>query len=179
MFPQRQFRSLLSASSMITSQSLRRSRVFAVFGGGIPRRSFSLTLTSAGSTTAPILARSTKSGGSLSLAMHQLIHTSHTPPIRTPVNRLLADRSSVRSSFFKPVTRQQSDTSSPPTGKQPPSPPSNTPVPKKSLWARVKAEAEHYWLGTRLLAKEISISTRLLSRVGSGIKLTRREHAQV
>ena len=57
--------------------------------------------------------------------------------------------------------------------------PSGDLQPKKPLWTRIKEEAEHYWLGTRLLAKEIRISTRLLWRMGRGIKLTRREHNQL
>ncbi len=50
---------------------------------------------------------------------------------------------------------------------------------KKSLWVKVKEEAKHYWLGTKLLAKESKISTRLLWKLLKGISLTRREHSQV
>ena len=47
------------------------------------------------------------------------------------------------------------------------------------IWAVVKKEALHYWHGTRLLGKEIRISSRLLRRLIAGKKLTRREHRQV
>lgn len=47
------------------------------------------------------------------------------------------------------------------------------------VWAVVKREALHYWHGTRLLGKEIRISSRLLRRLIAGKKLTRREHRQV
>ena len=56
----------------------------------------------------------------------------------------------------------------------------NMPAPKpeqqKSLMQRVKDEAVHYWHGTRLLAKEMRISTRLLWKVMRGFQLTRREN---
>lgn len=47
------------------------------------------------------------------------------------------------------------------------------------IWAVVKKEALHYWHGTRLLGKEIRISSRLLRRLIAGKKLTRREHRQL
>ena len=50
---------------------------------------------------------------------------------------------------------------------------------KPSLWARVKSEVKHYWLGTKLLAKETRISSRLAWKMMRGSKLTRREHTQV
>ncbi|KAL4401120.1 LETM1 domain-containing protein Ylh47 [Malassezia pachydermatis] len=55
--------------------------------------------------------------------------------------------------------------------------------PKQSLptrvWNKVKEEALHYWHGTKLLGKEISISFRLLRRMILGYTLTRREHRQL
>ncbi|KAI3657346.1 hypothetical protein MP638_000824 [Amoeboaphelidium occidentale] len=50
---------------------------------------------------------------------------------------------------------------------------------KKSLWVKVKEEVHHYWLGTKLLGKEISISTRLLWKISKGIQLSRREQIQL
>ncbi|ORX91120.1 LETM1-domain-containing protein [Basidiobolus meristosporus CBS 931.73] len=50
---------------------------------------------------------------------------------------------------------------------------------KKSLWAKVKAEAVHYWHGTKLLGVEIKISTKLLTKMVSGFSLTRREQRQL
>ncbi|GAA5890364.1 hypothetical protein JCM6882_008808 [Rhodosporidiobolus microsporus] len=47
------------------------------------------------------------------------------------------------------------------------------------IWATVKKEALHYWHGTKLLAKEVRISSRLLRRLAGGKKLTRREHRQL
>ncbi|WFD41650.1 LETM1 domain-containing protein ylh47 [Malassezia psittaci] len=47
------------------------------------------------------------------------------------------------------------------------------------VWNKVKEEAKHYWHGTKLLAKEVSISTRLLRRLILGYHLTRREHRQL
>ncbi|KAF9198423.1 hypothetical protein BGZ49_000757 [Haplosporangium sp. Z 27] len=50
--------------------------------------------------------------------------------------------------------------------------------PKKSLWERFKNEMIHYWHGTKLLGKEIKISTKLAGRLLNGNKLTRREQRQ-
>lgn len=50
--------------------------------------------------------------------------------------------------------------------------------PKKSLWVRFKNEMIHYWHGTKLLGKEIKISTKLAGRLLNGNKLTRREQRQ-
>ncbi|KAF8939632.1 hypothetical protein BGZ58_009133 [Dissophora ornata] len=51
--------------------------------------------------------------------------------------------------------------------------------PKKSLWERFKLEMIHYWHGTKLLGKEIKISTKLAGRLLNGNKLTRREQRQL
>ncbi|KAG0086788.1 hypothetical protein BGZ93_011331, partial [Podila epicladia] len=51
--------------------------------------------------------------------------------------------------------------------------------PKKSLWVRFKNEMIHYWHGTKLLGKEIKISTKLAAMVLQGNKLTRREQRQL
>ncbi|KAF9090626.1 hypothetical protein BGX23_005836 [Mortierella sp. AD031] len=51
--------------------------------------------------------------------------------------------------------------------------------PKKSLWVRFKNEMVHYWHGTKLLGKEIKISTKLAGRLLKGNKLTRREQRQL
>ncbi|GAA6001024.1 hypothetical protein JCM10207_007379 [Rhodosporidiobolus poonsookiae] len=47
------------------------------------------------------------------------------------------------------------------------------------IWGTVKKEALHYWHGSKLLAKEVRISARLLRRLVGGKKLTRREHRQL
>ncbi|KAG0250592.1 hypothetical protein BG011_008220 [Mortierella polycephala] len=51
--------------------------------------------------------------------------------------------------------------------------------PKKSLWERFKNEMIHYWHGTKLLGKEIKISTKLAVRLLHGNRLTRREQRQL
>jgi len=50
---------------------------------------------------------------------------------------------------------------------------------KKPLMQRIKDELIHYWHGTKLLAKEIKISTRLVLKLMRGYSLTRREYRQV
>lgn len=49
----------------------------------------------------------------------------------------------------------------------------------KRVWIKVKEEAAHYWHGTKLLAKEVRISGRLVRRLMLGYNLTRREHRQL
>ncbi|KAG0164917.1 hypothetical protein DFQ30_009229 [Apophysomyces sp. BC1015] len=51
--------------------------------------------------------------------------------------------------------------------------------PKKTLWQKVKAEAVHYWDGTKLLGLEIRISSKLTWKLLNGGKLTRREARQL
>jgi LETM1 and EF-hand domain-containing protein 1 len=51
--------------------------------------------------------------------------------------------------------------------------------PKKTLWQKVKHEAQHYWDGTKLLVAEVKISSKLALKMAAGYELTRREHRQV
>ncbi|KAE8442873.1 hypothetical protein EG329_002615 [Mollisiaceae sp. DMI_Dod_QoI] len=50
---------------------------------------------------------------------------------------------------------------------------------KLTLMQKVKKEAAHYWDGTKLLATEIRISTRLALKMAAGYELSRREHRQL
>ncbi|KAJ2388374.1 LETM1 domain-containing protein ylh47, partial [Coemansia sp. RSA 2603] len=50
---------------------------------------------------------------------------------------------------------------------------------KKTLMEKIKHEALHYWHGTKLFAKEVKISSKLVSKVVWGGKLTRREQRQL
>ena len=70
----------------------------------------------------------------------------------------------------------------------PSSPPSSPPATKSvkptepvlsRVWNKVKHEAQHYWHGTKLLAKEVRISARLQRKILQGETLTRRERRQV
>jgi len=49
----------------------------------------------------------------------------------------------------------------------------------KRAWIVIKREAAHYWAGTRLLGKEIRISTKLVYKLLNGNVLTRRERRQL
>lgn len=52
--------------------------------------------------------------------------------------------------------------------------------PKKlTLGQKIKKEAQHYWDGTKLLATEVKISTRLALKMAAGYELTRRENRQL
>ncbi len=46
-------------------------------------------------------------------------------------------------------------------------------------WVIIKKEAKHYWLGTKLLGKDVKIASRLVSKVLSGRTLSRRERQQL
>ena len=50
---------------------------------------------------------------------------------------------------------------------------------KLTVMQKVKREAQHYWDGTKLLATEIKISTRLALKMAAGYELSRREHRQL
>ncbi|KAJ3571198.1 hypothetical protein NPX13_g5461 [Xylaria arbuscula] len=50
---------------------------------------------------------------------------------------------------------------------------------KLTLGQRIKHEIQHYWDGTKLLATEIKISSRLALKMAAGYELTRREHRQL
>ena len=50
---------------------------------------------------------------------------------------------------------------------------------KLSLWGKVKREAHHYWDGTKLLATEVRISTKLAFKMAAGYELSRRENRQL
>ena len=51
--------------------------------------------------------------------------------------------------------------------------------PKPTIMQRIKKEVTHYWDGTKLLAAEIKISTKLALKMAAGYELTRRENRQV
>lgn len=46
-------------------------------------------------------------------------------------------------------------------------------------WAVVKKEAKHYWVGTKLLGKDVRIASRLCGQILGGRQLTRRERQQL
>ncbi|CAK7231765.1 LETM1 domain-containing protein ylh47 [Sporothrix curviconia] len=48
-----------------------------------------------------------------------------------------------------------------------------------TLGQKIKKEAQHYWDGTKLLATEVKISTRLAVKMAAGYELTRRENRQL
>lgn len=50
---------------------------------------------------------------------------------------------------------------------------------KLTLWQKVKREVVHYWDGTKLLATEVRISSKLALKMAAGYELSRREHRQL
>lgn len=50
---------------------------------------------------------------------------------------------------------------------------------KLTLTQKIKREVAHYWDGTKLLATEVKISTRLALKMAAGYELSRREHRQL
>lgn len=50
---------------------------------------------------------------------------------------------------------------------------------KLTLGQKIKKEAQHYWDGTKLLATEVKISTKLAVKMAAGYELTRRENRQL
>jgi LETM1 and EF-hand domain-containing protein 1 len=81
------------------------------------------------------------------------------------------------SSRFQSTKATDSSSSSP----SPPATKSTKPAePMLSrVWNKIKHEAQHYWQGSKLLAKEVRISARLQRKILQGETLTRRERRQV
>lgn len=50
---------------------------------------------------------------------------------------------------------------------------------KLTLGQKIMKEVHHYWDGTKLLATEVRISSKLALKMAAGYELTRREHRQV
>ncbi|OIW24083.1 LETM1-domain-containing protein [Coniochaeta ligniaria NRRL 30616] len=50
---------------------------------------------------------------------------------------------------------------------------------KLTLMQKIKHEAQHYWDGTKLLAAEVRISSKLALKMAAGYELSRREHRQL
>ncbi|MCJ1243088.1 LETM1 domain-containing protein mdm28, mitochondrial [Trapelia coarctata] len=50
---------------------------------------------------------------------------------------------------------------------------------KLTIWQKVKREALHYWDGTKLLATEVRISSKLALKMAAGYELSRRENRQL
>lgn len=50
---------------------------------------------------------------------------------------------------------------------------------KLTVGQKIKKEVQHYWDGTKLLATEVKISSRLALKMARGYELTRREQRQV
>ena len=50
---------------------------------------------------------------------------------------------------------------------------------KMTLLQKVKHEVQHYWDGTKLLATEVKISTKLALKMAAGYELSRRENRQL
>lgn len=50
---------------------------------------------------------------------------------------------------------------------------------KLTIGQKIKKEIMHYWDGTKLLAAEVKISTKLALKMAAGYDLSRRENRQV
>lgn len=50
---------------------------------------------------------------------------------------------------------------------------------KLTIMQKIKKEIQHYWDGTKLLATEVKISTKLALRMAAGYELSRRENRQL
>ncbi|KAI0306805.1 LETM1-like protein-domain-containing protein [Multifurca ochricompacta] len=82
------------------------------------------------------------------------------------------------------VSRYQSTQTTTDPSSSPPSPPAPKNIKKTEpllsrAWKKVKHEAQHYWHGSKLLAKEVRISARLQRKILQGETLTRRERRQL
>lgn len=82
-----------------------------------------------------------------------------------------------------PSSRFQSTKATDPSSPSPSPPATKSAKPVEPIlsrvWNKVKHEAQHYWQGSKLLAKEVRISARLQRKILQGETLTRRERRQV
>lgn len=83
----------------------------------------------------------------------------------------------------RPSSRFQSTKATDPSSPSPSPPATKSAKPVDPIlsrvWNKIKHEAQHYWQGSKLLAKEVRISTRLQRKILQGETLTRRERRQV
>ncbi len=49
----------------------------------------------------------------------------------------------------------------------------------RATWIEIKEVAHHYWIGTKLLYSETTITYEILKRVAKGHSMTRRERMQL
>lgn len=109
-----------------------------------------------------------------------------TPTSSSKTTSTQSDRDGVASEKTEETKASSSSktvTSEKPSSKEASTSSSSVAKPKDPLmtrvWAKVKHEASHYWSGTKLLGKEIKISSRLQMKLLRGKTLTRREKRQV
>lgn len=57
--------------------------------------------------------------------------------------------------------------------------PSTIPARWSATWISIKHEVHHYWVGSKLLAKEVKVAKDILGRVTQGHGISRRERAQL
>ncbi|CAE6517195.1 unnamed protein product [Rhizoctonia solani] len=94
--------------------------------------------------------------------------TTQTPPTRSNDNNTDVSTSEVKPAVpaeDKSATKSKDETK--PEGRL------------AKSWAWIKHEANHYWDGTKLLAAEVRVSSKLLRKVLNGARLTRRERRQL
>jgi len=124
--------------------------------------------------SSPILRPST-----LSLFRYQSNSALQPKPIEEEAETLVSNKG--QNAVKQPHTNSAKSVSQPVSAKTESEKEEQTPppAPKKSLMQRIKEELIHYWHGTRLLAIETRISTKLLYKMMKGDTLTRREYRQV
>ncbi|GAM19272.1 hypothetical protein SAMD00019534_024470 [Acytostelium subglobosum LB1] len=81
------------------------------------------------------------------------------------------------SSSTPPPTNTGNAGNTPPTTPTTPTTPTPAPAPKESLMEKIRKVAKHYWLGTKLLGKNIVLTVKLLRRLSNGHTLSRRERS--
>lgn len=123
------------------------------------------------------------SGATYSLLRPPLFHDSRSALVgHYSLSRFASSDSSKATSAHSTQATSIADGSQTPTSPKP-TPPTLKEEPKEPLgtrvWKKVKHEAQHYWHGSKLLAKEVRISARLQWKLLHGEILTRRERRQV
>ncbi|KAJ2558509.1 LETM1 domain-containing protein ylh47, partial [Coemansia sp. RSA 1933] len=109
------------------------------------------------------------------LLSHHSRPTGSRPTGSRPIGAMMMPRALYFQSTPLSTQKRASDAKGEETASEGPS----KPPPKKTMMEKIKHEALHYWHGTKLLAKEVKLSSKLVVKVAWGGQLTRREQRQL
>ncbi|KAL3464450.1 LETM1-like protein-domain-containing protein [Aspergillus heterothallicus] len=100
-------------------------------------------------------------------------------PLSARANQQTGEALSVPAQNVAQKNGKESDLVTKPAGERKVSEEAKKEAKKLTIGQKIKKEVQHYWDGTKLLATEVRISSRLALKMAGGYELTRREHRQL